>query len=57
MAVPPLEATNQPLNVDPVRVGLPGFETVPPVVVEPFDIALPLCESYVTLKLSAVHFA
>jgi hypothetical protein len=41
MVVPPLAATNQPLNVYPACTGLPGFETVPPVVVDPFETALP----------------
>jgi hypothetical protein len=50
-ALPPVDAANQPLNVKPSLVGVPGLaDIVPPVVVEPFAIALPLCESYVTVS-------
>ena len=41
IADPPELARNHPLNVFPLFVGFPGFETVPPVVVEPFEITLP----------------
>jgi len=44
--------------VYPVRVGLPGEAAIePPVVVDPFEIALPPCESYVIVKVFAVHCA
>jgi hypothetical protein len=43
IALPPVEAVNHPLNVKPVRVGVPGLVAIdPPVVVVPLAIALPL---------------
>ena len=46
IALPPLEAANQPEKVYPVRVGVPGDAPIdPPVVVEPLEIALPPWES------------
>jgi len=58
MALPPLEAANHPLKEYPARVGVPGDEAIdPPVVVEPSEIALPLCELYVTVSVLAVHTA
>ena len=46
IAVPPVAEANHPLNPKPVLVGVPGLAEIdPPVVVEPFAIALPLCES------------
>ena len=42
IALPPLDATNQPLKVYPERVGVPGeAEIDAPVVVEPLLMALP----------------
>ena len=42
-ALPPVEAANQPLNVNPDLVGVPGVVAMdPPVVVVPFEIAEPL---------------
>ena len=41
-----------------MRVGVPGeAEIEPPTVVEPAEIAEPLCESYVTVNVVAVHVA
>jgi hypothetical protein len=41
-----------------VRLGVPGeAEIEPPVVVEPAEIALPNCESYVTVSEFADHCA
>ena len=41
-----------------MRVGEPGEDPIcPPVVVEPLLIAEPPCESYVTVKVFAVHTA
>ena len=58
IADPPDDATNQPSNVYPARVGVPGEDEIdPPVVVDPSEIDEPPCESYVTVKLFAVHWA
>jgi carbon monoxide dehydrogenase subunit G len=58
IAVPPLDATNHPANEYPARVGEPGDAAIePPVDVEPFETALPPCESYVTVNEFAVHCA
>jgi len=57
-ADPPDDAANHPANVYPARVGVPGDDAIcPPVVVEPLLIAEPLCESYVTVNVSAVQTA
>ena len=58
MALPPLEATNQPLKVYPDLVGVPGEELIDaPVDVDPEEIELPPCASYVTAKVLAVQTA
>jgi hypothetical protein len=57
IAVPPLDAVNQPAKVKPLRVGVPGELRVAPVSVEPLTIVLPPCESWVTVKVAAVHVA
>ena len=42
MALPPVDASNQPLKIKPVLVGVPGEDAIePPDVVEPLAIALP----------------
>ena len=46
IALPPLEATNQPLKVYPDLVGVPGEELIDaPVDVDPEEIELPPCAS------------
>ena len=46
IALPPLDAANQPEKVYPLRVGVPGDALIdPPVVVAPLEIALPPWES------------
>ena len=58
IAAPPVAAANHPVNVYPVRDGVPGEALIePPVVVDPAVIALPNCESNVTVNEFAVHWA
>ena len=40
-----------------MREGVPGEAIEPPVVVDPAVIAVPNCESNVTVKAFAVHWA
>jgi len=55
IAVPPVDAVNQPLKTYPVRVGVPGELIDAPVVVVVLSIALPSCSSVVTVNVCAVH--
>jgi hypothetical protein len=58
MALPPDAAVNQPLKPALARVGVPGDAAIePPVMVVPSETALPPCESYVTVRVFAVHCA
>lgn len=58
IALPPLDAANQPANEYPARVGEPGDDAIePPVTVDPEDTAVPPWESYVTVNGLAVHCA
>ena len=58
MALPPDAAVNQPLKPALARVGVPGDAAIePPVMVVPSETALPPCESYVIVRVFAVHCA
>jgi len=57
IAVPPVDAVNQPLKTYPVRVGVPGELIDAPVVVVVLSIALPSCSFVVTVNVFADHCA
>ena len=58
IAAPPVAAANHPVNVYPVREGVPGEAKIePPVIVAPAVIPLPTCESYVIVNEFADHCA